>query len=105
MSEEFIDEDPEDFLREEGLIGDTFILYCDEEPSDFLTLRRVGVKQDDNTEAIISLISHMSEVQAKNDKISGGIILTSQTARVLAAALINAADEIDGFKAMFNLGG
>lgn len=105
MSQEFDEDDPESFLRAQGLIGDTFILHCDEDPSDFLTLRRVGMKSDSNNDAIISLVSYMTEVQAKEDKISGGIILTSETARVLAAALINAADEIDGFQTMFRLEG
>lgn len=96
--------DPEEFLRESGLLGQEFIVHCNEEPDDFLTLRRIGNnKVEEVYEAVISLVTHVDEASAGENKITGGVMLTPHTARITAAALMNAADEIEGFNTMFKI--
>jgi len=110
MSEFFNQEDDdldyseaEKRLEEAGLLGSTLILGCAQVEDDFLAVRRIGDVEhaEGDLEPVVSLMVHTGEVAAADGLISGGIMLSAEGARVLAAHLMNAADEIDGFQAMF----
>ena len=112
MSEFFDQEDDEDGnnfqeaeqrLQDLGLIGTVLQLGCAQVEGDFLSVRRIGDVEHavENLEPVVSVMLHISEVTAIEGLISGGVMLTAEGARVLAAHLLNSADEIDGFHAMF----
>ena len=108
MSEPFDwdeEKSPEEILEERGLLGDMLKISCIQEPDDFMTIRRIGDTANANEvmEPVVSLITFVEQANAQDDRITGGIMLTAEGARVVAAHLLNAADEIDGFKAMFNI--
>jgi hypothetical protein len=112
MSEEFYNyEDDDDFksaeqyLEDQGLLGDMLSITCAQVPDDFMTVRRIGDAEHsvEGAEPVISIITFVAEVHAVDNHISGGVMLTAEGARVVAAHLLNAADEIDGFHAMFNI--
>ena len=104
---EFYDHEEEmeadEYLESHGLLGKEVRVHCEQEPSDFLTIRRIGSNIDTDMDAVISLVTQVSETSAANNKITGGIMLTPATARVIAASLLNAADEIEGFTTMFKI--
>jgi hypothetical protein len=104
---EFYDHEEEmeadEYLQAHGLLGQEIKVHCEQEPSDFLTIRRIGSNLDTNMDAVISLVTQVSETSAANNKITGGIMLTPATARIVAASLLNAADEIEGFMTMFRI--
>lgn len=113
MSNEFDDFDdddetmtPEEYLAEHGLLGDMLSITCAQEPDDYMTIRRIGDTEhqiDEEVPPVVSLVTFVEQANATEGHISGGIMLTAEGARVVAAHLLNAADEIDGFKAMFNI--
>ncbi len=93
----------DEFLQAHGLLGQEIKVHCEQEPSDFLTIRRIGSNVDTDMDAVISLVTQVSETSAANNKITGGVMLTAATARIVAASLLNAADEIEGFMTMFRI--
>ena len=102
------DEDlsPEQWLAKAGMLGDVLSINCVQEPDDFLSVRRIGDTDHvaEGVEPVVSLVMHVEQFHAQDDFIMANIMLNAKGARVLAAHLMNAADEIDGFKAMFNIG-
>lgn len=110
MSDEFYNyEDdertPEEILADHGMLGDMLKITCAQEPDDYMTIRRIGNTESatEDLEPVVSVITFVEQAHATDNFISGGIMLTAEGARVVAAHLLNAADEIDGFQAMFNI--
>lgn len=101
------DEDlsPEQWLVEYSMFGDVLSINCVQEPDDFLSVRRIGDTDHvaEGVEPVVSLVMHVEQVHAQDGFIMTNVMLNAKGARVLAAHLMNAADEIDGFKAMFNI--
>lgn len=110
MSEESFFQDgeeltPEQLLEQSGLLGDVLHIHCMQEPDDFLSVRRIGDAEHatDEVEPVVSFVIHVDKAHAQDNFIITSVMLGAEGARVLAAHLMNAADEIDGFTAMFNL--
>lgn len=110
MSADDFDEDedfsPEQWLAQAGLLGDVLNLHCMQEPDDFLSVRRIGDSEHagENIDPVVSFVTHVEQAHAQDGFVMASVMLSAEGARVLAAHLMNAADEIDGFKAMFNIG-
>lgn len=110
MSADDFDEDedfnPEQWLAEAGLLGDVLSIHCMQEPDDFLSVRRIGDTEHaaEGMEPVVSLVTHVEQAHAQDGFVMTSVMLSAEGARVLAAHLMNAADEIDGFKAMFDIG-
>ena len=95
----------EEYLEAQGLLGDLLSITCAQAPEDYMTVRRIGDNEHavEDVEPVISIITYVAEAHGVDNRISGGVMLTAEGARVVAAHLLNAADEIDGFHAMFNI--
>lgn len=76
-----------------------FMLPCDYEETDSLELTTVGPAGNPLSSLALSTLIASPDVEATGDGevfIKGSIILKTASARKLAAALLNKADEVDG---------
>lgn len=92
-------------------VGD-FLLPCDYEETDSLELSAVGPAGHPLSSLALSTLIASPDVEANDEGevfIKGSIILKTPSARKLAAALLNMADDLDGLDRplidSFDLGG
>ena len=107
--DDFTQDEMEAHLQEQGLIGDTLVINCAQVEDDYMTIRRIGTIEAaaeadvEGLEPVVSLMCHVAEVVAVDGHVVSGVMLTAEGARVVAAHLLNSADEIDGFQHMFDI--